>query len=95
MLLLTLQHKYDCHIANMSHTVIMPYGYIDPKYLPICTTIQATATGSSHIIAKYIPETNMPLRCHTYSTYANNFMCTYETTMSVCIPHMNSLQSVM
>ena len=33
------------------------------------------------------------LKCHIYTTYANSFMCRYERTMSVYVPHMNSLQS--
>ena len=33
--------------------------------------------------------------CPSNSTYANYFMCRYETTMSVYVPHMNSLQSIM
>ena len=43
----------------------------------------------------YMPAMNMPLKCHIYSTYANYFMCTYQTTMSVHIPHISSLQSTL
>ena len=30
-----------------------------------------------------------------YSTYENQFICTYETTMSLYIPHMNVMQSTL
>ena len=50
--LLTLQHSYQYHIANMSHTTIMLNGHIDPTYLPISTTIQPTTKATSHIFAK-------------------------------------------
>ena len=36
----------------------------------------------------------MPLKCDI-TTYADYFMCRYETTMSVYEPHMNSMQSLM
>ena len=89
--LLTLQHKYGCHIENMSHTAIMLNGHVDPTYLPIATRIQSSATASSHIIAKYVPEQICPLNV----TYANYFMCTYKALSSVYILHMNSIQSIM
>ena len=37
----------------------------------------------------------MPLKSHTYATYANKFMCRYQITMLVCISHMNSMQPTM
>ena len=37
----------------------------------------------------------MHLKCLTHATYPNYFTCTYETTMSVNILHMNSNQSIM
>ena len=37
----------------------------------------------------------MPLKCYIYATYANYFVCIYETTMSLFIPHMISVQSIM
>ena len=35
----------------------------------------------------------MPLTCHIYATYINYYMHRYQTTISVCIPHINSPQS--
>ena len=45
-----------------------------------------------HIIVQYVQKTNMPLKCHIYTTHASYFMWRYETIMSLYIPHMNSLQ---
>ena len=57
-------HKYGCYIANMSHTTIMLNSHIDPTYLPMSTKIQPTTAATSYINAKYVPEANMPLKCH-------------------------------
>ena len=67
----------------MSHTAIMLNEHTDPTYLSISTKIEPTATATSHLIATYVPETNMPLKS------------TCETTVSVYISHMNSMQSIM
>ena len=81
-------NKFIYHTANMTLTLIMLNGNIDLTYLPISSKIQLTATAISLIFAKYVPETNIPL-----NIYANYFMYTYETPVTVCISHMNSLQS--
>ena len=49
-----------------SHRHYAKWAYIH-SHLPICTKIQPTTTVTSHIIAKYVPETNMPLKCHIYA----------------------------
>ena len=36
----------------------------------------------------------MPLKCNILATYASDFMCTYETMISVHISHINSMQSI-
>ena len=64
MPLLKLQHKYGYHIAYITHTAIMLNGHINLRYLPISTKIQPTTTATLHIIAKYVPESSMPLKCH-------------------------------
>ena len=38
---------------------------------------------------------NNALKCHIYASHANYFMCISETTMSVYMLHINSLQSTM
>ena len=55
------------------------------------TKIQPTATNTLHIIAKFVPKQNMP----SNAKYANYFMCRYHTTVSVCIPSINSMQSTL
>ena len=71
MTLLTLQHKHDYHIENMSCTAIMLNGHIDQSYLPTSAKIQATALTTSQNIAKYVVERNMPIKCQIYASYAN------------------------
>ena len=73
-------------------TAIMLNGHIDPTYLPLSTKTEPTATATSCVISKYIPGTNMALKCYVYANY---FICTYETTMSVHTPHIKSMQSIM
>ena len=53
-------HKYHCNITNVSHTAIILNGQIDPASLHMCAKTQASAMSTSHVIAIYVPETNMP-----------------------------------
>ena len=89
MPLLTLQYKYGSDIANMSCTLIMLNGHIDPTYLSISTTIQTTATATSHNIVKEAPAKYALQMPHMSFT-----PCKHETNVSVYIPHMNSMQSI-
>ena len=57
---LTSLNTYGSYIENMSHIAIMLNGYICTSFLLISTKIQPNATPTSHNIAKYLPETNMP-----------------------------------
>ena len=77
--------KIRLSTANMSHTTTMLNGHIDPKYLPISTKIQPPATATLQTITKYVPETNMSLKCYKYVTYTNYFMCKHETTVSIYV----------
>ena len=56
--------KNGCHIANMSHTAIMLTGHIDQTSLHECARTQPTEISTWHVIAMYVPETSMPLKCH-------------------------------
>ena len=71
--------KYGWHIANMTHTAIMRNEDSDLTFLSIPTKIQPTATPISHTIAKYVPETNMPFKCHMYVTYTSIY-ASYKLT---------------
>ena len=64
-----LLNKCSCHIANMTHTAFMLPGNIDSTLLHIPNKIQLTATATSDIVAKYVQETNMPLKCHIYQLH--------------------------
>ena len=75
-------------LKNEPHSCPSSDGHVDSTYLHI--KVQPTTTATSYIIVKYVPETNMLLKPHMQIT-----LCTHETTMSVCISYMSSLQSVM
>ena len=79
----------------MNHTAIMLNGHIDPSFLHMGTKTHPSAISNLHIIAMHVPATNIFLKCHIYSTYANQFMSAYDRTMSVKTSHMNSLQWTM
>ena len=82
MPLLTLQHKYGCHIANISQTTIILNGHKDPTHLPTFTKIQPTTILTSHIIAKYMLEKNA-LKCHIYAIFANYIMYTWDNYATI------------
>ena len=74
-------NKYGCHNANMSCTaIIMLHENTDPTFLHICVKTQATTISTSHLIAMYLPTTNIPLKLHIYS---NQFMCTWHCYVSI------------
>ena len=57
--------------CNVTCTAITLNGHKFSTFLHIPTKIQTTLTVTSHIIAKYVPETNMFLKCHIYTTHAH------------------------
>ena len=46
-------NKYDCHIWNITHTVIMLYGHIESTFLPMCGKRQWTAIYT-HMVLPYM-----------------------------------------
>ena len=42
-----------------------------------------------------MPVTNMPIICQIQTTHANYFVCRYETSLSLHVPHIHSLQWTM
>ena len=81
----------------MTHYIFVPMHcycilYIDPTLLHIyIKTKQQFAALIYHAMATYMMTTNMP----SNATHANKFTCRYQTTMSVYIPHYNSVQSTL
>ena len=85
-------NKYASHITHSCPTALLLY----TTYRHHITTytsqnLQQTATFFYHAITIHVPTANMPLKCHICATYANYFMGTYETTVSLYIPDMNSV----
>ena len=81
-------NKYTCHILHIHTNAFYCSLYIDPtlhiskKKLLLLYTM---------LLSYMCQEQMYPLN----ATYASYFMYTYETTMSVYIHHMNSLQPIM
>ena len=52
------------------HSKLLAYvnEHIDPALLDLSITNQSNATLIYHNTAKYVPATNMPLKCHIYVT---------------------------
>ena len=68
----TLLNKYSCHISNKAHMANMLNWQINPTFLHMYATIKATATSSSHVIAKYVPHINIPNKlgiCQIFDLY--------------------------
>ena len=64
-------------------------GHIDPMYLKM----QPSTTATAHIIAKYLPETNMPTKVGIHATYAK-YLCSYMLHMqSMSIKNHGPVQS--
>ena len=57
-------NKYGCYIANMNHWAIILYRHIDPTFVYISIKMQPTSLHTAYIIAKYVPKTKMPVKCH-------------------------------
>ena len=71
------RNKYDC--------LIMLGGYINPAFVYTSANTQLAEISTSHVIAMYIPTTNIPLKCHICQLLHMNIW--YN------MPQMNSLQS--
>ena len=59
----TERKEYGYHIVNINHTAIMLYGPMGLTFLHVCFKTQPTAISTSHVIAMYVPATNIPLKC--------------------------------
>ena len=72
-----LLNKYDCHIAYVSDTTDILNGHIDQTFLHMCATAQPTAIHSSHVITKYVLETNVPNKLAILSLFAKYLIDLY------------------
>ena len=67
----------------MSHCTTIAIYIRDPHYFTCKFKNQESATGTPYIIANYVPETNMPLKCHIYEFYhvqkSDNNVSTYTS----------------
>ena len=88
-------NKYACHILYVCPIALILYFMCRPNSTTHTNQKQQTATFIYLTVTLYVPTTNMPLKYHIYATDANYFICTYDIAMSVYIPHMNSMQSIM
>ena len=77
------------NFSNINNIAIMLKGHIDLIYFPISTKIPQTATATSHIITKYVPETNMPLKCYicqlVHVQVSNNYDSIYTSYQLITI----------
>ena len=62
-------NKYDCHISNMTHPANIINGYVDPTFLHIYAKTEQSATSISYVIAKYMTETNVPIKIGINANY--------------------------
>ena len=62
----------------------MLHRHMDPTFLHVSTKIQLTATVTLQIITKYVPEPNMPLKCHicriVHVQISENYVSPYTHT---------------
>ena len=69
--------------------------FYTPQYCIYRSHKQLSATLIHHAVAIYVSKTNISLKCLISATYINKFMCRYNTTRSVYMLHINSLQTKM
>ena len=67
--------------------------HIDAMVLHISIKNQVTSTSINQTTERYVPRTNMHLKCHIYPTYPNDLMCIYWGSMPMCMPCKKSLWS--
>ena len=90
-----LLNKYDCHIAYTSHTSNIVNGYIHPTFLQICAKTQPTAIHTSHVIAKYVLETNVSTKLSIDALYAKYLIDLCGRCLYIYVPYMKSPKSTM
>ena len=64
-------NKYDCHIANMNHSVIMLHWHIEPAFLLVYAKTQPIEISISYNISMYGPAKICFSICHVYKLVHN------------------------
>ena len=80
-------NKYGSHILNTAHKANILYGHVNPPFLHVYAKTQPTATSTSPVIAKYVQETNMPMKLDILTIYAKIF-CMHMWDVCACISHI-------
>ena len=81
-------NKYVSHITDVCPTTLLLWPIYRPRITAHTSSkMKQSTAANSHMIANYVPKTNVPLKCHIYATYANKFMCRYETITSTQCNH--------
>ena len=73
----------------------MVSGHVDQPFFYICATSQLTKTPTSHVIARYVPEINMPTKFGICATHAKYLMEIYWICTRMYVPHIKSLASML
>ena len=69
----------------------MLYGLIESTVLHVYAITQVYAVFALLVIAKYVPETNMPTKLGKHDIYANYLTCIYLEYMCMHVPHMKHM----
>ena len=94
---LSMAHDIDASTGTSTHsrTYIIPsYNHLNMTNTMVSLIAPLTSCGWKLAIAMKVPKTNMPSNT-TYKPYVPIKLCAPETIMSVYMPYMNPLQSIM
>ena len=88
----SLLNRYAATLHMWVTQPMYSWGY-RPNIFHICAKTQPTTIHTSHIIAKYVLETNMPTRLGIYAIYAKYLKDLSERCIHLYEQFMKSLQS--
>ena len=103
---MTQNTMYTCtlHYCYMSLKICLPHCtcmsqctamviYIYPKWLHIISKNTTSCNFYSYPDVTYVPVTNMPVKCHTCTTYASWMTCILRGNIPIHTPHMKLLST--
>ena len=84
-----------CHMYKLA--LVQRHNFVYISYMNSLQSIpyMNSLPSNYHATALYVPATNMPLKCHIYTTCLNYLTCIYEGSMPKYIAHMMLLPSLM